>query len=142
MCASFTLELGLSLVLIPSFNMSVSYEQIQSLSNHWARGNRTIGSIRCFVFSMTFEKDACIGSVDFDNRNVVDIANESIEEKMEVSPSSWTSIVVVVWCNTVEVVHSWFHFLEKSKCIHFRYLGNLSTSFAKFNNVVITDGEV
>ena len=115
MGASFSLELGLRLALIPSFNVSVSYEQIQSFSDHWARRNCTIRSVRSFVFSMTFKEDACIDGVDFNDRDIVDITNKSIEKKMEMSPSDRTSISVVVGGNTVEVIHSWLQFLKKIK---------------------------
>ena len=54
---------------------------------------------------MTFEKDASICRVDLSDGGVVDIADQSVEDEMEVLPTSRPSKVVMVRSNAEEIIH-------------------------------------
>ena len=139
---TFSLELGVCLVMVPSFNVQVSDIEIQALRDYWAGGDCPVRPIRGFVFSMTFKDDTGIDSVDLSDGNVVNISNESIKKEIEVLPTYRTSKVVVVWRDSIEVAHIWLHALEELERVLFRDSGNGCSCLAKFKNVGKVHGEV
>ena len=64
------------------------------------------------MFTMPFEKNTCVGSIDLNNGGIVDITDESIKEEVEVLPTNRASEVIVVRRYAVVVTNIRFHFLK------------------------------
>ena len=114
------MKLGLGLVLIPRIYVQISDIEIKSLRYNRTGGDCPVGTVRCLLFAMTFEEDTSINYVDFFDGGVVDIIEEAVEEEIEVFPTSWPSIVIVVGSCSIVVVDIWFHFLQQFERFIFR----------------------
>ena len=141
MRTSFSLELGVCLVTVPSFNVEIPDVEVQSFRHHRAGGDCPVRSIRGFVFTMTFEDDASIDSVDLSNGNIVYIRNESIKKEIEVLPAYRTSKGVVVWSHSIKITHIRLHALEELERSFFGDSWNGGSSLAEFKNVGEVHGE-
>ena len=84
---------------------------------------------------MTFEDDAGIDGVNFNNGSIADICGEGIEEDVEMIPACRSSIDVVVGSNAIKVTHIWLHSLQQLEGLLLRYWWNWRTNFTKFKNV-------
>ena len=58
---------------------------------------------------MTFEENDCIYNIDFRDARTVDIVEETVEKEVEVEPTSWASVVVVVCSYTKEIINFGLH---------------------------------
>ena len=72
------------MVFVPCFNIHVSDVEVKRLRYHWAGGDGPVRSRGRLVFTMTFEEDAGIDSINLSDGNVVNISYERIEEEEEV----------------------------------------------------------
>ena len=72
----------------------------------------SIWSVRCLVLPMTLVQDTCIDCVKLINTSKVDVADDSIEKKMEVVLTSTTSIQVVESSDAEEVSNMGSHLEE------------------------------
>ena len=61
---------------------------------------------------MTFEKDTSMDCIDFKDGDIADVVDESIKQPVEVIPTCWPSIVVMIWCQAKEVCHVRTHSLK------------------------------
>ena len=111
MRASLTLELCLCLIQVPFCDVQVSYIEIQGFCYYRACRDGPVGPMRSFILSMTFEQDTDIDHIDFCDTGVIDVIEEAVEKKMEVSPASWSSIVIVINRHPIEISDIGFHFL-------------------------------
>ena len=109
MRASFSLELGFCLVVVPRVNVEVPDVDIQSFRNDRTGGDRSVGPVGGFVLLVTFEEDACIDGVDFSDAGVVDVVEEAVDEDVEVFPTSRTSKFIVIYSDTIQIIDTWFH---------------------------------
>ena len=57
---------------------------------------------------MAFKQDTCIDDVDLGDSGGTDIVDESRKKKVEMFPSSRSSVNVMVWSNAKEVINIWF----------------------------------
>ena len=112
MGTSFSLKLSFCLFKIPSLDVEVSDVQIQGFCDDWTCGNSPVGAIRRYILPMTLKDDASIDSIDLIDGGVVDILEESIEQEMEVFPTSRSGIVVMIRCNAVYIIYICFKFLQ------------------------------
>ena len=109
---SFTLELSLSLIEIPSFNMKISNVEIKTLRNYRAGGDCPIGSRGRFVLFMAFKKYNSIHSIDLLNVSIVHITDKIVQKKVEMFPTSRASIIVMVDCDAINILNFWLHLLQ------------------------------
>ena len=141
MITSFSLELGVCLVTVLSFNVQIPDVKVQCFHDNRAVGDCPVRSIIGFVFTMTFEDDAGIDSVDLSNGNIVYIRNESIKKEIEVLPAYRTSKGVVVWSHSIKITHIRLHALEELERSFFGDSWNGGSSLAEFENVGEVHGE-
>ena len=87
MTASFSLELCLSLIEVPTVNVEIPDVQIQGFCNNRARRNSSVRAVRGLVLIVALEQDTSMHGVDFLNSGVVDISKEDIKENIEMLPS-------------------------------------------------------
>ena len=64
MRTTLSLELGISLVSIPSRQVQVTNIEVEGLGNQWTDGNGSVRPGGGFVLLMSFEQDACKPSVN------------------------------------------------------------------------------
>ena len=62
---------------------------------------------------MALEQYTSMHSVDFLNGGVVDVSEEDIKEQIEMLPSCWPSICIVVDCDPKDIVHGLLHSLHQ-----------------------------
>ena len=68
-----------------------------------------------FVLVMAFEQDACIHCVDLHDISIVDILDEKAEHQMEMFPTNWPSIGVMIGGDAEEVIHVGSHLHQEVK---------------------------
>ena len=137
MRTSFSMELGFCLVIVPRVNVEVPDINIQSFSNDRTGGDRSVGPVGRFVLVVTLEEDALIDCVDFSDACVVDVVEEGVEENVEVFPTSRTSKFIVIDSDTVKIIDTWFHRLQKFKGIFFRNCRYCIGIFTNFKYIFV-----
>ena len=80
MRASLSLELGCSLLLIPTINRELSNIHVHFFGQKRTGRDRAVGPVGCLVFLVTLVQDTGVDGVQLINAGKVDVANDGVEK--------------------------------------------------------------
>ena len=86
---------------------------------------------------MTLVQDNGINSIEFSDRNIVEIFNDNVEKTVEMGQTFLASVDVVLGSNTVQVSYMWLDVGKNLRSFLYRQRGQLCTMRANMENVFI-----